>query len=630
MLTLVATSVLPGNDASATMLASIRSRASLQPNMPALCAGKVSLDYTTLLGSAERLAAVLRQAGMQRDDLVALVAERDVGTLTLMLAILLGGGCCLPLDAGYPAPRLAMMLEDAKPRLLIAEAAAHERFPKIIGMACHSRHELESAAEVMTALSPVPAMAELIYVLFTSGSSGRPKGVAMRSDVLARLVAWHVAHPRLGCAARTLQFAPLSFDVSFQEMLTTFATGGALVLPTEAERRDPYALLALLLRERVERLFLPYVALQTLAEAVAAGGELPTTLRDVITAGEQLRITPAIRALFGALPGCVLHNHYGPTETHVVTAHELAGDVSLWPELPPIGRPLPYVQVRVLDAAQHAVAAGHEGELLLGGDCLAAGYIHRPELTAERFIELDGKRWYRTGDGVRDSGDGVLDYLGRLDDQIKLDGYRVEPAEIEAVLSRHPLVAEAAVVAAGDAQQRRLVANVVTRDATLNDAELAAQLRSFCEGQLAAYLVPHAFVVLAALPLTASGKIDRRTLAGSDIQVPLEWPEAAPLQRQLTALWQQLIGVSSLEPHDNLFDLGARSLMVVRALTELRRHGFHHLSAAQIYDHPSVAKLAALLSGTTSEATTMDDSQARGDRQRAALARFGPRPGAAR
>lgn len=605
------------------MLAAIRAQAGQWPHRPALLAGGRPLDYAALLDTAERLAAALHRAGMRRGDVVALMAERNPETLTLMLAILLGGGSCLPLDAGYPAPRLAAMLEDARPGLLIAEPGAD--LPDVAGTIRRGRRELESAAEGLTALSPAPAAGELIYVLFTSGSSGRPKGVAMRSAVLARLVAWHVAHPRLGRAARTLQFAPLSFDVSFQEMLTTFATGGALVLPTEAERRDPYALLDLLARERIERLFVPYVALQALAEAVAAGGELPAALRDVVTAGEQLRVTPAIRALFGALPGCVLHNHYGPTETHVVTAHELSGDPAGWPELPPIGRPLPYVQVRLVDAALRDVATGEEGELLLGGDCLAAGYIHRPELTAERFIELDGARWYRTGDGVRDGGDGVLDYLGRLDEQIKLDGYRVEPAEIEAVLCRHPAVAEAAVVAAGDAADRRLVANVVPRDAHVDDAALAAQLRAHCEGQLAAYLVPHAFVVLPALPLTASGKIDRRTLAGNGAQAPLVWPEAASLHEQLTALWQQLLGVATFDAHDNLFDLGARSLTVVRALTELRRRGFRTLSAVQIYEHPSVAKLTALLSGASAATAVVDDTQARGDRQRAALARFGPR-----
>jgi amino acid adenylation domain-containing protein len=631
MLAAVATPVSATAVAGEAMLASIRAQAHARPGMSAVRANGKSLDYATLLDSAERLAAALHAQGMRHDDVVALMAERDPSTLVLMLAILLGGGACLPLDTSYPAARLGAMLEDARPRLLVAEPHARAHLPDVAGMVCCGRLELELRSAGMTTLAPAPG--ELAYVLFTSGSSGRPKGVAMRSAALAELVAWHVAHPRLGRAAHTLQFAPLSFDVSFQEMLSTFATGGTLVLPTEDERRDPYALLALLARERIERLFLPYVALQAIAEAVAAGGEMPSTLRDVITAGEQLRITPAIRALFMALPDGVLHNHYGPTETHVVTAHELSGDPATWPELPPIGRPLPHVRIRLVDAALGVVAAGTEGELLLGGGCLAAGYIHRPELTAERFIELDGTRWYRTGDGVRDDGDGVLAYLGRLDEQIKLDGYRIEPAEIEAVLCRHPAVAEVAVVAVGDTQSRRLVANVVPRDARVDDATLTAQLRAHCDSQLAAYLVPRVFIMLPALPLTASGKIDRRTLARSGDGAPLVWLETGTLEQQLMVLWRQLLGVVEFDVRDNLFDLGARSLTVVQALTELRRRGFRTLSAVQIYEHPSVAKQTALLSAAPEPVSVpheIHDAHSRGDRERAALARFGPRSGGVR
>lgn len=633
MLTAVATSVSAAAVASESMLASIRAHAHARPGAPAIRADGKSLDYATLLDSAERMAAALHAQGMRHNDVVALMAERDPSTLVLMLAVFLGGGACLPLDMGYPSARLGAMLEDALPRLLVAEPAARAQMPEIAGMVCWGRLELELQSARMTALKPTPAPGELAYVLFTSGSSGRPKGVAMRSAALAKLVAWHVIHPRLGKAARTLQFAPLSFDVSFQEMLSTFATGGTLVLPTEDERRDPYALLALLARERIERLFLPYVALQAIAEAVSAGGEMPSTLRDVITAGEQLRITPAIRALFMALPDGVLHNHYGPTETHVVTSHELSGDPTAWSELPPIGRPLPHVRIRLVDIALGPVAAGTEGELLLGGDCLAEGYIHRPELTAERFIELDGSRWYRTGDGVRDDGDGILVYLGRLDEQIKLDGYRIEPAEIEAVLCRHSAVAEAAVVVVGDAQSRRLVANVVPRDTEVDDATMAAQLRAHCDSLLAAYLVPRVFIMRPALPLTASGKIDRRTLARSGDDAPLVWLETGTLEEQLTVLWQQLLGVTEFDVHENLFDLGARSLTVVQALTELRRRGFRALSAVQIYEHPSVAKLAALLSTAAEPANAPLDTQdvhSRGDRERAALARFGPRSGGVR
>lgn len=613
--------------APSDLATAIRAQARLRPHAMALHDGTHAVDYVSLLDAAGRQSTVLHAHGMQPGDVVALVADRSIETLTLMLAVMLGGGACLPLDTGYPPARLAAMLEDARPRLLIAATPGQPDLPAVAGMRCVERGDVvarAAASLVSTALAP----GELAYVLFTSGSSGRPKGVAMRSAVLARLIGWHAAHPRLGRPARTVQFAPLSFDVAFQEMFSSWATGGSLLLPSEAERRDPYALLALLAHERIERLFLPYVALQAMAEAVAAGGEMPHALRDVITAGEQLRVTPAIRALFGALPACVLHNHYGPTETHVVTAHELSGDVSTWPELPPIGRPLPHVRVRLVDAALAEVAHGAEGELLLGGDCLAAGYLHRPELTAERFIELDGARWYRSGDLARDDGDTVLSCLGRLDQQIKLDGYRIEPGEIEAVLGRAPAVAEAVVVAVDGAQGRRLLANVVPRDRQADDVQLIEQLRAWCEAQLPAYLRPHAFAVLPALPLTASGKIDRRQLARGTAEAPLTWPEGAPLAHQLTVLWEQLLGVDALGARDNLFDRGARSLTVVRALTELRRRGFHALRAVQIYEHPSVARLVALLSADPETPSPDAAVAARGEQQRAAFARFGRRPGA--
>lgn len=566
-------------------------------------------------------------AGVKPGSVVAIAAERTPDTIAAILATLRLGAAYLPLDPHYPRERLAMMLADARPTLLLGRVGLLAE----LGSSGVAALSLESvAATAMDELPPVTEDADaLAYVLFTSGSTGRPKGVAMRRGPLTRLIDWHLAHPRLGKPARTLQFAPLGFDVSFQEIFSTLVSDGTLVLPSETERRDPYALLGLLERERVERIFLPYVALQALAEAVAAGGTLPRELRDVITAGEQLRITPAIRALCSALPGCVLHNHYGPTETHVVTAHELSGDPAGWPELPPIGRALPHVRVRVVDAAGNDVADDVEGELLLGGDCLAAGYIHRPELTAERFVELDGERWYRSGDRVRDLSDGVLDYRGRLDEQIKLDGYRIEPAEIESVLCRHPAIAEAVVVAMDAAAGKRLVAHVVARDAQVDEASLAPHLRVHCEATLAPYLVPQAFVLHATLPLTASGKIDRRQLARA-VETMLAWPEHAPLERQLAGLWQQLLGLDELDVDANLFDHGARSLTVVRALTELRRHGYRSLTAVQIYEHPSVAKLAALLRAAPPAATSDTAATSRAENQRAALSRFAPRSGGSR
>lgn len=593
-----------------------------QPRALALRGNAQSLDYADLSGSVERIAAGLHALGVRPGDIVALSARREPETVMLIMGVLRAGGVCMPLDMSLPAARLLGMLDDARPRLLVAPEDARVDWPPRLPRC--ERGELE--AQGVTA-PPAPGNgAEAAYLLFTSGSSGRPKGVLMRSAALAALTGWHMAHPRLGAPARTLQYMPYGFDVAFHEILSTFATGGVLVIAGDAERRDPWALLGLLASEGVQRIFVPAAALHGLAEAVAAGAGAPPALRDVITGGEQLRITPALRAMFAAMPGSVLHNHYGPTETHTVFSHELQGDPASWPELPPIGRPMRHVRVRVVDGALNAQAPGMEGELLLGGECLAAGYLRRERLTAERFIHHDGARWYRTGDLVRENADGTVAFLGRVDEQIKFDGYRIEPAEIEIVLGRHPAVTAAAVVASPAAQGKRLVAHLVIRAPYGDDARLTAELLQHCRSQLPAWMVPQSFVVHAALPQTATGKIDRRALAQEEPEKPLAWPAEGSLQQQLRAVWAQLLGISDLDTHANLFESGARSLTVVRALTELRRHGFNSVTAAHLYEHPSVAAQAAWLeaasAGLTDQAARMRGAQATGVVQRAALERL--------
>lgn len=603
---------------SAGLLAPILAQASATPVSIGIRAGDREIAYGTLVAALARTGGAVRSAGSVRGDIIAMSAQRTPEAIIGILGIIACGAAYMPLDLDYPEQRLARMIEDARPRFAIG-GAIRSVAPRL-GL---TWVDVDTPTEP-SAPTPGRDDGELAYVLFTSGSTGHPKGVAMRRAAVAHLIAWQRVHARLGRPARTLQFAPLGFDVSFQEIFSTLATGGMLVLPSENERRDPYALLALIARERIERLFLPYVGLQALAEAVAAGGDLPRSLLDVITAGEQLRITPAIRALFTALPDAVLHNQYGPTETHVVTAYELSGDAIQWPELPPIGTPLPHVRIRIVDAALHDVDDGAEGELLLGGDCVAAGYINRPDLSTERFIELGGTRWYRSGDRVRRRDDAVLEYLGRIDEQIKIDGFRIEPAEIELALCRHPAVAEAAVVAVDGAIGRRLVAHVVARDPRSGAPDLAPILTAHCVASLAAYLIPQTFVVHAALPLTASGKIDRRALARQAEAAPLRWRDGASLQDQLLDLWKQLLSLDQLDGADNLFDRGARSLIVVRALTELRRRG-HVLSAAEVYEHPNVAAQAVLLGAPAAARDAQVDTSAdrRGAAQRAAFARFG-------
>ncbi|QIM51885.1 non-ribosomal peptide synthetase/type I polyketide synthase [Hydrogenophaga crocea] len=565
------------------------------PERPALeAAGGESFGYQALLARVEQEAARWRQAGIAPGQRMAIAATRSPDSVIAILTAAHLRVGYVPLDLAYPPERLKAMLEDAAPRAVVGEASALQRLIELVGPVPSLQQPAPDAAGLHA------AQPDLAYVLFTSGSTGRPKGVAMGERPLRHLIHWHARHARLGQPARTLQFAPLSFDVHFQEIFSTLACGGTLVLVPEAERRDPALLHRALIERSVERLFVPYVALQMIADASREA--VPAALKEVVSAGEQLTVTPAIRALFQRLPGAELHNHYGPTESHVVTAHELTGDATHWPEIPPIGLPLPHVQV-ALHEAQPLEDGATQGELLLGGDTLANGYLGRAELSAERFRrDADGRAgtWYVTGDLVRQDAAGVITYLGRADQQVKVDGFRIEPGEVEVALMAHEAVKEAVVTAPElPGVGKQLVAHVVLH-ATATPEALAAligQWRQFLRARMPEYMVPVRYVALERLPMTPSGKIDRRNL-------PLPVVEAAPAALATTEpralvrqLWQELLGLPTLADDQNLFDLGAKSLLVMRFVARLREAGVNRVGVADVYDRPSVAGIAAALEG---------------------------------
>ena len=558
------------------------------PSRVALVAGQVAWDYQTLSARVMERTASIHRAGIAQGDRIAIAATRSAETIVDILSCVQAGIGYVPLDASYPAERLAAMLDDAAPRAVLGDSQTL------------SLHEGRNGA-LPTLANPQTsdkliygACADLAYVLFTSGSTGRPKGVAMGARPLRHLIAWHAAHPRLGQPATTLQFAPLSFDVHFQEIFSTLACGGTLVLLDDAQRRDPTQLCAALQAHRVERIFLPYVALQMLAEAARTC--LPAHLRDVVSAGEQLQVTPAIRWLFKQLPGAGLHNHYGPTESHVVTAHELYGDADQWPVIPPIGRALPHVQLALRDAESGAIDATDTGELLLGGDTLAHGYLGRPDLSTERFRDdiagLAG-RWYTTSDLVQRDADGVCTYLGRADQQLKVDGFRIEPGEIEVVLMTHGAVRDAVVTAPElPGIGKQLVAHLVLRTGPAAP-DLAATLRAYLRERLPEYMVPVRYLVLDRLPTTPSGKIDRRALPLPQVEAAAQGDPASLVR----ALWEELLGVPQIADDANLFELGAKSLLVLRFVTRLRDAGVQGISVADVYDRPTLAGIRAALDG---------------------------------
>jgi amino acid adenylation domain-containing protein len=427
------------------------------PDAPAVSFDGQTISYRTLDQRANALAHRLQSIGVGPDVIVGICLDRSIELIVGILAVLKAGGAYAPLDPAYPKDRLDYMLRDSSARALLTSRRVAD-VPRDSGAEViylddeTARAEEEATPETGTG-GEASGGEQLAYVIYTSGSTGKPKGVAMPHRPLANLIAWQIAVSQVGERQRTLQFTSPSFDVSFQEIFATLCAGGELVLVSDLTRRDPRGLLRLLRERGVARLFLPFVALQQLALTGATEEELPE-LREVITAGEQLRITPALAQWFTRHPRCTLHNHYGPAEAHVVTAHTLTGSPADWPTLPPIGAPLPNVEILLLDEARRPVPVGTPGEIFIGGVCVARGYLHRPELSAERFLPhpLEPARGlvYRTGDLGRALADGAIEFLGRADDQVKVRGFRVEPGEIETVLLQHPHVRQAAVVAHAD------------------------------------------------------------------------------------------------------------------------------------------------------------------------------------
>ena len=562
------------------------------PDAIAVLAGDEPVTYRELDQRAERWAAILCARGCGPGTRVALALSRGVAFPTMVLAVLKTGAAYVPLDPAYPADRLAFMLRDCAARVLISESAVAASLPA-------------SAAEILLVEAPPPvdrvserrtaSADDLAYVIYTSGSTGKPKGVAMPHRAVVNLIMWQAA--RSSEPMRTLQFASPSFDVSFQELFATWANGGCLVLASEDERRDPDALLRRLAAARVERLFLPFVALHQLAEAAHGRSAAGLALREVITAGEQLRITPAIAALFTQLPACRLYNQYGPTETHLASELPLTGPPSAWDTLPSIGRPIANVRIYILDADRQPVPIGVPGEAWIAGAGVALGYLGRDELTAERFVDDPfagaGERMYKTGDRAKYLATGELVFLGRADDQVKLRGYRIELGEIEAALGSHPAIREAAVIVRHDGSGPRLVGYVTCSDAAPTTAAIKDHLRA----RLPDYMIPAAIVVVPVIPLSPNGKIDRKALPEPDEDHSEYVAPSTALEAQVAAAWEAVLGVERISVNESFFEAGGHSLLATQVVSRLRAALAIELPVRALFEAPTIAELARRIEG---------------------------------
>ncbi|MFY9137450.1 amino acid adenylation domain-containing protein [Zwartia sp.] len=597
----------------------------LTPEKIALECKDQSLTYEELNTRANKLAHYLIHAGIRCDDVVAMMLDRTPDLIIALLAINKAGAGYLPLDVDYPKNRLSFMLSDSRASIVLTQNSHLSMLSEILQLGELSTRTLcldlqdvgediatQPTRNVHDGERSAPLTPDqLVYMMYTSGSTGNPKGVGFLHRSLMNLVQWqHAVIPSE--ALRVLQYSPISFDASAQEIAWAYSKGATLVLVDNETRRDSRALAQYIQDHKLDHLYAPFVVLNNLADAKQSF-DIEGWPEAVFTAGEQLQITPAIRAAYQTHPDSRLHNLYGPTEAHVVSYYSMDKDQSKWEEFPPIGYPIWNTDLYILDATLEPVPDGILGELYLAGVGLARGYFNRGGLTAEKFIAnpfgAPGTRMYRTGDIAVRLANGAIQFLGRADDQVKIRGFRIELGEVEsALLNECPELSKVAVIArqVGQASKdKRLVAYVVGHaDQPVRDA---AQLRLALLKILPDYMVPAHFVVMEKLPLSPAGKLDRRALPDPILHAGAEGANKVSIlpnnenERLLVRLFQEITEIAEVSTDDSFFAIGGHSLLAMKLVARVRQETEKTLPLRSIFEHPTPQQLAVYLDGITKQ-----------------------------
>ncbi|MCL7931126.1 amino acid adenylation domain-containing protein [Halomonas llamarensis] len=588
----------------------IEKQAAATPETTALVFSDQTLSYAELNARANRLSHYLIGLGVKPETRVGIAMERSIEMVVGLLGILKAGGAYVPLDPDYPSDRLAYMVEDSGIELLLTQQHLHESLAVTDGLSIVELDQLDIAHHVST--NPAVALhgEHLAYVIYTSGSTGRPKGAANRHHALTSRLQWMQEAYDLTADDAVLQKTPFSFDVSVWEFFWPLMQGARLVMAPPGAHREPEQLVELIRTHNITTLhFVPSMLQAFLAHG---GVEACTSLTRLVCSGEALPVELQ-NQVFARLPHTALYNLYGPTEAAIDVTHWTCQDDGR--NQVAIGQPIAGIRTYVLDGDLNLAPPGVAGELYLGGIGLARGYLHRPDLTAERFVAdpfAQGERLYRTGDLVRWRDDGQLEYLGRLDHQVKIRGLRIELGEIEAELLSQPEVRESVVVAQERPGGSRLVAYVVPQAGS--ELDTAVLREALCQ-KLPDYMVPRVLVSLDALPLNSNGKVDRKALPEPDLANDSRYePPEGEVEEALAEIWSEILGVDQVGRHDNFFETGGNSLAAMQISASFTQRFGEALPVRLIFEHPTLAHMATQVAlkqvnvdgGRAKRLTTMD------------------------
>jgi amino acid adenylation domain-containing protein len=576
-----------------------------------------TITYRELSERSNRLARYLVKHGVVAGSVVGIYLERSLDMLVGMLAILIAGAGYLPIDPEYPKERIEFIMQDARVPVLLTQSSLAATTGNTSARLVAVDGERDAiAAESAAPLSIHSKPNDVAYMIYTSGSTGKPKGVEVPHQALVNLLASMAKVPGIGSQDVLLAVTTLCFDISAMEIFLPLTVGARLVIARREVAGDPLLLKQRLLTSGATIMQATPVTWRILLEAGWDGAPL----KKIFCGGEALPRELAEQLL---KLGPEVWNMYGPTETTIWSS---TGRVSSAAERVPIGPPIDNTQLYILDGRQQPVPIGVVGELCIAGDGVANGYHNRPELTSERFVAnpfRPGERMYRTGDLARYLPDGTVDFLGRLDHQVKLRGYRIELGEIESVLAKHPAIKQSVVtVREFSSGNQRLVAYLVPANGSLPSR---TELDAFAEAQLPEYMVPGAYVSLAELPLTANGKIDRKALPAPDRVLEVA-PTALPqseLEEKIAGIWRTTLSLTQVGVEDRFFDLGGDSLQLISVKNEIEKAIAREITVVELFEYPTIRALASHLDKGPNLAA-LAAAQESGRKQSQSWARFKP------